>query len=80
MDYDADGRLDGERGGVRDAVGDVDEFHFEGAQFDHVTGLDFAQVGMLDLLVLAQLALDEPQCQAHPDDDPLQLSAQQPQS
>ena len=59
MDHHPNGCLDREGGGVRDAVGDVNELRFEGAQFDDVTGLHLSQVRLLDEFVLAQLVLDE---------------------
>ncbi len=42
VDHHADRRLDGERGGVGDAVRNVDELDFEGAELHDIAGLDLA--------------------------------------
>ena len=64
VDHHPHRRLDGQRGGVRDAVADGDHLHAEGPEPEAVADPDLPEVGLAEDAVLLQLGLGQPEGQA----------------
>ena len=51
--------VDPQPDGIRDGMADVEEFHLEGTDLDHFTGLHRAQIGFVREAVTRQFDLDQ---------------------